>query len=186
MKRRGEEGLTLNELLIAMLITTIIVVPLAGVMYTSVHTMVSTQNRIDESNGASFLSSYFGPDVQNAVSIATGAGTVESSAACGATARAVDLLVTTTQMTISYYHDPSGPTAHVLYRRTCTGGVPALPVRLLRNLSGAPTFTCLDVNGLPLGACTLWQGLSGSVTQADAQNPGSSYTVRVQATKRVT
>ncbi|HEX4492837.1 MAG TPA: hypothetical protein VH914_16645 [Acidimicrobiia bacterium] len=184
-RRRGEEGLTLNELLIAMLITGLIMVPLVSAMFTTVHSMVGTENRIDESNSAALFASYFTPDVQNAVTVAP--TTTESTAVCGASARAVDLLVTTsqpgdaTQTSVSYYH--SG----VLFlRRTCSGGTVTGAARVAYNLSGAPLFSCADATGVALPCSGAWQMVKGSITQSNATTAGSTYTTNVQATKRLT
>jgi hypothetical protein len=184
-QRRGEEGLTLNELLIAMLITTIIMVPLVGAMFTTMHVLVGTESRIDESNSATLLGSYFGPDVQNAVTV-TNSGAVESTAVCGSSAMAVDLLMTTSQpgdtpqASVSYYHAGA-----FLFRRTCSGGTAGPVERLVHNLSGAPAFSCGDSAGAPIACSAAWQMVKGSVTQLDPQKTNAPYTTNVQASKRL-
>jgi Tfp pilus assembly protein PilV len=184
-RRRGEEGLTLNELLIAMLITGLIMVPLVSAMFTTVHSMVGTENRIDESNSAALFASYFTPDVQNAVTVAI--GTTESTAVCGSAARAVDLLVTTsqpgdaTQTSVSYYHSGA-----LFLRRTCSGGTPSTAARVAYNLAGAPTFSCADATGATVPCSGTWQMVKGAITQSNPASAGSTYTTNVQATKRLT
>jgi Tfp pilus assembly protein PilV len=182
-RRRGEEGLTLNELLIAMLITGLIMVPLVSILFTTVHSLIGTENRIDESNSAALFASYFGPDIQNAISVATNA--TETVAACGPTARTVDLLVTTsqpadaTQTSVSYYHSGT-----LFLRRTCSGGSAVNPARVAHNLSGVPTFSCLDSTGATVACSGAWQTVKGSITQSNPATTSAPYTTNVQATKR--
>jgi prepilin-type N-terminal cleavage/methylation domain-containing protein len=189
MRRRNEDGLTLPELLIAIMITGIIMVPLGGAVFTTLHTAAPTQNRIDESNGADLLASYFEPDVQNAVSVsaANPALVNEPSATCGASARPVALLLTTSATgatTVSYYRGTGATDTNVLYRRTCAvvGGVgtASQPVLVLRSLSATPQFT---VQTDPVTGA--WQSVTGTVTQSDSRFSGSTYATVVEGNRRI-
>jgi hypothetical protein len=176
MKRRGEEGVTLEELLIAMLMTGILLFPLLGAMFNATHSLLGAESRAEQSNGTTLLSSYFGPDVQNAVSVAS-----NTTDPCGG--GAVDLLLTaaagSNPQIVAYYRSVDG---RVLLRRTCTGGTASTPIRLMRNVSGVPTFTCA-----PTPDCVGWSSVSGSVVQLNPAQPGTPpYTTNVQATKRTT
>jgi len=186
LKRRDEQGVTLSELLIAMVITTIIIVPIAGAMYTSLHTSASAQKRIQLSAGANLFSSYFGADVPNAVTVAT--NVTEDSAVCGGTARTVALLLTTQagQSSVSYYTVPnSGTTTSTLYRRTCNvvgGSGSATPaVRIMRSVSAGPTFACAPVAGCDAN----WQGVTATVVQSDPVYSPAAYTTTLKASRRV-
>ena len=180
---RGEDGLTLNELLIAMVISAIIVVPLTSAIYTSLHASSSTMGKTRQSVAANLLSSYFGTDVQNAVQVGT--NVTESSVVCGAAARPVALLLTTSpgNSSISYFQGSTPATAKFLYRRTCAvgaGGTGAAnpPIPVIRDASAA-TFACV-----PSCGDTVWQSVTASVSQTDALNP-VAYVARVQASRRV-
>ena len=61
--------MSLVELLIAISITTIIMVPLVGAIYFGFRTTNDTQTRLSESGKAGLMDSFFVPDVQNAVTI---------------------------------------------------------------------------------------------------------------------
>lgn len=171
MRCRGEEGVTLEDLLIAMLITGILMIPLMGAMFTMTHTLGGTESRIDQSNGAALFSSYFAPDVQNATSVATNA---MEPATC-TSPQTVALLLTTPNGSVSYYVNGS-----TLYRRTC--GTPTTgPARLTRNLVGAPTF---NITPSPSN----WTSVTMAVTQRDPLDPtnvGKQYTTTVLGTRRV-
>jgi Tfp pilus assembly protein PilV len=190
MRRRNEDGITLTELLLAMVITAIIMVPIAGSVYTTVHTVAPTQNRIDESNGADLLASYFSADVQNAVTVDVAIGATlanESTTTCGASARPVDLLLTTAAdgtTSVSYYRGTTATDSNVLYRRTCAvvggAGTASPAVRVLHFLSGAPQFT---VQSDPVTGA--WQSVTGTVSQSDPRFTGSTYATTVQGTRRV-
>lgn len=184
MRCRGEDGITLSEMLIAMVISAIIAVPIAGAIFTSLHTSTSTINRTRETAAANLLSSYFGTDVENAVQVGTAAtGATESPSVCGASAQAVGLLLTTqpAQSSISYSRGTTPATSMNLYRRTCAagpGGPSARAVLVMRNVSAAPTFQCL-----PDCTDSGWRTVTASVTQSDPLNP--AFTTTVQASRRV-
>jgi prepilin-type N-terminal cleavage/methylation domain-containing protein len=191
MRRRNEDGLTLPELLIAMVITSIIMVPLAGAVFTTLHTAAPTQSRIDESNGADLLASYFEPDIQNSVTVSANYPALvnEPTATCGPSAHAVALLLTTSAdgtTTVSYYRGTGATDGNVLYRRTCAvvggAGTASQPVRVMRSLSPsvAPQFT---VQTDPISGA--WLSVTGTVTQSDSRFSGSTYATVVEGNRRV-
>jgi hypothetical protein len=182
MKLRGEEGVTLADLLIAIVITAIIITPIAGAIFVSLHTSGAAQNRIQESARANLIASYFGTDVQNTTNVAINAP--ETTAACGSggagAMASVGLLLTTGSASSVSYYRGTGVNQNVLYRRTCNGAAASRSVVLSRNLSGAPSFACIP-------DCTSvgWRSITATVIQADALNPGS-FTTTVQGARRVT
>jgi Tfp pilus assembly protein PilV len=183
---RGEDGLTLQELLIAMVISTIIVTPLAGAIFTSLHTASSTINRTQQSVGANLLSTYFGTDVQNAVQVATGVTEPTSVCGSGVTTQTGLLLTTpgTAGTSTTFYYQGAGANSVFLYRQTCAqtagGGTSAGKVLpLVQQLSAAPQFTCV-----PDCTNTNWQSVGVQLTQSSTTFPGS-YTTTVQASRRV-
>jgi hypothetical protein len=181
---RGEDGITLSELLIAMVITAIIVVPLAGAMFVGLRSSMTAQNRVEESAAANILSSYFGPDVQNTVAVAT--GVAEPASACGGGALgSVGLLLTTefapnttTPVASVAYYRGSGADQTTLYRRVCAGAAASAATPVIRNLAAAPTFSCAPDCG---GG---WRSVKVVVQQRKATDVGSSYTSTVEAARR--
>jgi hypothetical protein len=171
-RRRGEEGVTLTELLAATLLTALIMVPLANSIFIGLRINATTQNRVDESNDANKLSWYFAPDVQNATAVATN---VTESSACPAP-MTVGLLLTTPNGSVSYYRG-AGTDQTKLFRRTCSGGTATRPLPLLRYLSAAPTFT---ISNDTFGN---WQLVTAQVVQRKALD-ANAYTSTVQASRR--
>ncbi|MCU1426090.1 MAG: hypothetical protein JWL83_90 [Actinomycetia bacterium] len=179
MRLRGEDGVTVADLLIAMVITGIIMVPIAGAIFVSLHTSGATQNRIQESAGANLLSSYFGTDVQNTTNVAINAP--ETTAACGAGAMpSVGLLLTTGSASSISYSRGTGANQNIFSRRVCTNGAASTPVVLSRRLAATPVLVCT-----PDCTSTGWKSISATVVQSDPLNPGT-FTTTVQGARRVT
>ena len=158
-----ERGVSLVELLIAISITGIIMVPIGGAIFFGFRATSGTQTRLEQSNHANVLASYFVPDVQGAVTVAKGA---TDSAACGGSGSTADLVLTTNfapPTSISYYRG-QGANQTTLFRRTCSNGVPSGVARVVDNLQVAPAFTCIDANGNP-ASCATWGGVSVTVVQ---------------------
>src|SRR4051812_16276124 len=156
VKRRGEEGLMLQDLLFAMMITTMLVIALTSSMFVIAHTLGSTESRVDQSNGGTLMASYFGPDVQNALTVGTN---VNETSACSSPMNADLLLSTGGNSSVSYYRG-SGADASTLYRRTCSNGAASAPARLARHLAAPPTFSCAP----DCGDAT-WRSVTATVIQ---------------------
>lgn len=179
---RGEQGVSLVELLIAITITGIIVVPLVGAIFFGFRTTNDTQTRLIESGKAGILNSFFVPDVDNAVTIQKNVS--EPAASCGTPrTQPVNLLLTAADgSTVSYYRGSAtiaGENTAYLYRKACAGGnVSAIP--MINNLASTPTFNCR-----PTIDCVTqsWTSITGVVTQADTHG---NYATTIQASKRVT
>jgi len=181
---RGEDGLTLQEMLIAMVVSAIIAVPIGGALYTSLHTTSATLNRTSESVGANVLSNYFGTDVQNAAQVTT-----NTTTACLGS-QPVGLLLTATNgvSSIAYYQGTAPGTTTNLYRSACTSaGVlksTAVTMRNLAPVASPVTYSCLDASGTAIACGPTWSGVRIVATQADSRNAGP-YKTTVQAQRRV-
>jgi len=177
--RNDESGFTLIELVLVMTITALVITPIASAMFLGLRTEGDVQQRLSESNGAMQFSSYFGPDVQQALLV--GVNAPESGTVCGAGAQTVGLLLTLVpgQSSVSYFVDPTN--SAILRRRTCASGAvtgPPAGVPVIRNLSVAPTFACA-----PNADCSNAQTVSATVSQAvSGKNP---YSTTVQASRRI-
>jgi hypothetical protein len=181
VKRRGEEGLTLTEMLIALGITTLMTATIAAALFAGLRTNATAQNRLEEANGANKFSLFFAPDVQNGTAIAA-TGATESAAACGAAAQSVDLLVTTSATSSVSYYRGTGADASKLYRRTCTAGAADSPALLVRYLIGAPQFSCRDTSGAIVG-CANWASVTAVFSQRAPLDP-NPYQTTLQASRR--
>jgi prepilin-type N-terminal cleavage/methylation domain-containing protein len=169
---RGEAGVSLIELIIAMALSSVLMVPLGAGLYFGLRSTADTQIRLTQSNRATLLSSYFSADVQGANAAAT--GTAESTSVCGTAVVTADLLLSRPDGTSVSYSRGAGASATDWMRRTCAGGTVTSSVRVIRNLAGAPTLTCALA---PSCAVTL--------TQTDPSGRGS-YTTDLQASRRGT
>ena len=181
---RCESGVSLVELLIAISITSIIVVPLVGAIYFGFRTTGDTDTRLLYSGKAGLFTAYFVPDIENAVTVQK--NVAETAAACGTPrTAAVNLLITAADgSSVSYYRGSAavpGENTNDLYRKTCAGGS-GLAQPVILNLAATPTFTCrptVDCVTLP------WTSITAALTQQDA-NAKNQYATTVQAAKRVT
>jgi Tfp pilus assembly protein PilV len=180
-RAKGESGVSLIELLIAISITTIIMAPIASSIFVGLRTTGATQNRVQESVGANLLSSYLTPDVQNAVTAAT--NTTEVAGTCPAPLQNVALLLTTQPgiSSISYYQG-TGANARVLYRRVCTSGAVSSTSAISRSL--APT-TGVSFACTPAPCGTNWQSVAATLSQQVAPFDTSPYVATVTAARRV-
>lgn len=169
---RGEAGVSLIELIIAMTLSSMLLVPLGAGFYFGLRSSADTQSRLTQSNRATLLSSYFSADVQGANAAAT--GTAESTSVCGASVVTADLLLSRPDGSSISYSRGTGAAANDWTRRTCAAGVVTSSVRVVRNLAGAPTVTCPLT---PTCAVTL--------TQTDPGGHGS-YMTNLQASRRGT
>jgi len=85
---RDEDGFTLPELMIGMVIMSLLIVAIAGALIVSLKTTGSTEQRLHESQDVLITSSYLANDVQSAsdVNVAAGAsGCSGSSSRSGTT-----------------------------------------------------------------------------------------------------
>ena len=174
---RGESGVSLIELIIAIAITGVIMAPIGAAIYFGFRTTGDTQQMVSESTSANVMASYFTADVQGAIAAAK---STSDTISCGAAAGAADLVLTTVATpttTISYYRG-TGANASVLYRRTCANGVLTGVARVATSLSGTPTFSCDSSSD-----CSTFRSITASMLQQTATGQ-SPYQTVVTATKR--
>jgi prepilin-type N-terminal cleavage/methylation domain-containing protein len=69
--RRGDQGFTLPELLVAITILGIIMVAIGSMIVTSFRTTATVGDRLSASRGPKMVSRYWGPDVESAEEVAT-------------------------------------------------------------------------------------------------------------------
>jgi Tfp pilus assembly protein PilV len=190
-RSRSELGVSLIELLLAITITTILVVPLGGAIFFGLRTTDATQTRLQQSNKADSLAALFGPDVQSAATAAT--GVPEDPAACGGTATTVDLLLTLQPgvSSISYYRVTSGTapnTTTILYRRTCNAGSATAGIPVTQAFTTPPSSTTNNPFGVVVcginGSTPYCWSVQVALTQQDA-NRMYPYATNLQATLRV-
>jgi prepilin-type N-terminal cleavage/methylation domain-containing protein len=178
---RGESGVSLIELIIAIAITGVILAPIGAAIYFGFRTTGDTQQMVSESSSANVMASYFTADGQGAIAAAK---STSDTISCGPAAGAADLVLTmvaSPTTTISYYRG-TGANATVLYRRTCSNGALTGVTRVATSLSGTPDFACF-INGTPVADCSNFRSITASMLQQTAAGQ-SPYQTVVTATRR--
>lgn len=176
-----DDGLSLIELLLAITITTILLVPLGYAFYFGMRGTSDTQTRLLQSNKATVLASFFVPDVQNAIGAQLGQS---DAATCGAAAaKTANLLLTLADgTTVSYYVVPGGGgSPGSLWRRPCNGA-PQAQIRLISSL--AATQPVPNVFSCDTAGCSGFNIVNATVRQQDAAG-GNVYATNLQASRRV-
>src|SRR4051794_15475434 len=80
-RMRDEDGFTLPELMVGMVIMSLLIVAIAGALIVSLKTTGSTEQRLHESQDVLITSSYVANDVQSAASVAVSNATADCSGA---------------------------------------------------------------------------------------------------------
>lgn len=136
MKRGGEGGFTLVEMMVAIVIMSIMVSVVAQSVILGLQTTQRSHERLTESVGVAFASAYFVPDVESARSVA-----VSSDEGCSHPGAAiarfewVDRIDSTNVTNIATYgvRDHNGERS--ITRRFCSTGLPASEVVIARTIS---------------------------------------------------
>jgi prepilin-type N-terminal cleavage/methylation domain-containing protein len=161
-RRPDQRGFTLPELLIAVTVLGIIMVPLTASIVVGLRTTGDAQQRLVESRGEQLTAAYFPTDVASADTIVP-----NDANPCGGAGPAVVV-----SFDWADDHSPTNEVSYVvpagssdMYRKACQGGVVHSTNLLASGLSGKPIVTCTpnaDCSGTPSGATISVTGQSGT------------------------
>lgn len=159
--RRGERGMTLAELLVAVAMLGIVMGPLSASVIAGLRTTTSAETWMVQSRGEQLTVAHWVPDVQSADWVLPGAGSgcdersgdapVVGFGWGGAASR--DRLVTYTVRTAG--------TAESLVRSACTSGSLVASTVLVPDLGGDPTLSCRPGCGAPVAVTLRVPGAGG-------------------------
>lgn len=159
LRRRGDAGFTLVEMLVAVSLLSILMASVAGVSLVAMRTAGSAGTRLDDSNDLLRAATYFGDDVQGAQTVSVG-----TTPRCGTDSSAVveflgqdftdDSTFTTVTTVVSYVRRTvalPGGVRRELHRLTCSTSVgsPAYP---LAATSDVPVVEQMSV-AVPVVSC---------------------------------
>lgn len=143
---RSEEGFTLVETLVTVVITGIIGGAVTASIIIGLRTTDATANRLADSRDAQLAAAYFGTDVQGTDQVVVGSSTPPACAPPGDPAtRIVDLIDHVddgSSLTVSYFTHDTAPGSH-LRRVACTSsGATVGDTVVAADLASTPTATC--------------------------------------------
>jgi prepilin-type N-terminal cleavage/methylation domain-containing protein len=177
--RTSEDGFTLVELLMAIVILGIIIGPLSAGFFIALRTTDETSNRRAGSHDAQLLSIYLPPDVQNADdAITTGFTSVTCS---GVTASTIKLQLKSTydaSFNVVYWLGQAADGSWQLTRKTCVGTITSTVVAKNLAASNPITITRSPTAGTPL------LRVSMQVTENTVPTDPTAYTFTVTARTR--
>lgn len=193
--RRSEAGVTLIELMIAIMLLGVIIVPLTGAMITGLISTGEATARLSESRSSLFTSAFFADDVQSAEKgLIAVSGTPSWQCGSGTNVVTLGWAETTTPQTPTPTSPP--PQFRASYVLSTANGKPVLR----RNYCGpngtstakvapvltntAPTVTCSDVGGGTV-ACDLGTSAVRRI-QLVAETPNAENYFTLIATRRST
>jgi prepilin-type N-terminal cleavage/methylation domain-containing protein len=171
----GEEGFTLIELVIVLVILPIVVGGIAVVMITSLHDQAGLQTKLADSSDSVVASAYYSRDIQSAAQV-TIHPSPSSPAACtpaglpGAT-HVMSLEWGTGPTVVSYYYwTPAAPVgaATELVRLSCQANGPSTRVVMSHGLSTPPPgSSVVTVSCVGGAACSTFAGAGGWIPSFD-------------------
>lgn len=183
--RLTEDGFTLVELLLVIVILGIVMGALGQAVIVGLRTSDAATNRLAESHDAQIVSSYFVTDIQSSVTVTAGAQDSTSPLPAGCTPAASPIVVfswtdpSAGAQLVSYYRATSGGQTQLL-RQACSPN--ATKLITVAHLLGTSTFslTCAPTACSSTGSAATRVQLVLTAQGSD----GTSYTYTLQGSRR--
>jgi prepilin-type N-terminal cleavage/methylation domain-containing protein len=191
--RRGDDGFTLVELLLAIAIMGIIATPLSMGFITGLRFIGRSDEKFTDSRSALMSAGYFAGDVANANTVvpndatACGTGSALVTFAWSDASAAVGAPVNNE---VSYVYDTSDSTNKQLLRKYCANGSATATKSVAAvSLGSTPVVTCYDAGNVVNATCVGARWVKMLVTQdtnaASPDNPTpTAYTFTLEGTRR--
>jgi prepilin-type N-terminal cleavage/methylation domain-containing protein len=185
--KRGDDGVTLLELLVCMALSSIIIAALAAGFFASTRAIDVSSDRMADTHDAQMASRFFTTDVQSANRI-----TKSSAFACGSGSPLITFAwfgwTGSNHAVIKFasYFVQNQDGEQQLIRSFCSGGGAASTVVIAHNLAGSPTVTCFLPSGDENPDCSdrsvATAQLTGTAQSGSTDTSSFSYVLR--ATRR--
>ncbi len=186
----SEDGFTLVELIISIVILGIIVGAMSAAIIAGLKTTDGTTNRLAESHDAQVVSEFFVTDMQSAVTVTYQAMDTVSTVPVGCSPASSPLLVfswtdpSAGAEMVSYYSATLGGETQ-LVRQQCVGGSSSTVVVAHLLGSSTPQVTCAPTSCTSAGIVSP-APRKVSLTLSAAGSDGTTYSYTLQGSRRTT
>jgi prepilin-type N-terminal cleavage/methylation domain-containing protein len=186
MRGRGEQGVTLLELIVVIMILGVIVPVITASIVVGLQAAEGTADRVDLSHDAKLTGIYMVPDIQSAETVTLGSSTCTNATGTKVVTFGWD--EEGTAVVVSYVADM---TAHTLVRTVCRDAVQIAnqTVTVAHNISDTPVSTTCSPNcAAPARTVTTVVEVCGRLPSGPAANTcraDTTYSFTVSARSRV-
>ncbi|UDY37957.1 PulJ/GspJ family protein [Dermatobacter hominis] len=186
-RRKGQAGITLMEILIALAIASLLVVPLGAWTFGTLRAGFVTQDELGQANATGLLNTYFLRDVASARAFVTPAGGVTNCAGATSQRPLVRLIQSGDVTTSVVYAVGLGPDPVALLRNTCApNGDLVDSVEVMTRVQGSGAGAdCLTAAGTTI-ACDQPDAVRARMTVPKLHNDGTVVPLVVSGTRRTT
>lgn len=191
LAQRGQAGLTLMEILLAMGIAAILMAPLGTWAYGTLKSGIISQDELGRANATGLLNIYFLRDVASARAFVVTADGVTDCTGVPASAAGTPIvrLVQSGDVTTSVvYTVGNGPDPVPMFRHVCgpDGALTASTRVLAKVQASSVSAFCSDAAGGPVGGCNDPAAVRVTMTLRQLSKAGPKAPITVSGTRRTT
>ena len=187
-RRTGQAGLTLVEILIALAIASLLVVPLGAWTFGTLRAGFVTQDELGQANATGLLNTYFLRDVASARTAVTSAGGVTNCTGATTQRPIIRLIQSGDVATSVVYAVGLGPDPVPLFRNECApNGDLVNSDEVMTSVQGSgASAECLPASGAPVIACDALAAVRVRMSVPKLHNDGDVVPLVVSGTRRTT